>query len=64
MPDTHACEAAHEVPTVCNLMVEGEAPEAATGKSLKEVHMTSTQMGVSRDIDVDIHLVVILLDLS
>jgi hypothetical protein len=46
MPDTHAREAAHEVPTICNLMVEGEAPEAATDKSLKEVHMTSTQMGV------------------
>lgn len=47
--NSHALVAVHETPALCNLMVKGEAPEAATGESLKEVHLTSTQMGVLRD---------------
>jgi hypothetical protein len=50
VPDTHALEAAHEITTVCNLMVEGEAPKAATSESLKEVHPTCPQMGTSRGV--------------
>ena len=34
VPNTHAHEATHEIPAVCNLMVEGEAPQAATSESL------------------------------
>ena len=42
VPDTHACEAAHEVSAVCNLVVEGEAPETETGEPLEEVLTTRT----------------------
>jgi hypothetical protein len=50
VPDTHAREAANEILAVCNLMVEAEAPEAATSESLKEVHPTCTQMGASKGV--------------
>ena len=50
VPNTHAHEATHEIPAVCNLMVEGEAPQAVTSESLKEVHRTCTQMGASRGV--------------
>jgi hypothetical protein len=50
VPNPIASEAAHVIPAVCNLMVEGEAPEAATSKTLKEVHPTCTQMSMSRGI--------------
>ena len=36
VPDTHAREAAHKIPIVCNLIVEGEAPEAATSSRLRK----------------------------
>jgi hypothetical protein len=36
VPDTLALEAAHGILAVCNQEVEGEAPEAATGESLKK----------------------------
>jgi hypothetical protein len=48
VPNPIASEAAHVILAVCNLMVEGEAPEAATIKTLKEVHPTCTQMSMSR----------------
>lgn len=47
---THAHEAAHETPTGCNLMVESEAPEAATSESLKEVHPIYAQLGALRGV--------------
>jgi hypothetical protein len=50
VPETHALEAAHEIATVYNLMVEGEAPEAATSELLKEIHLTCPQMDTSRGV--------------